>query len=94
MARKIIQIAACGVANTASTQCDGYLFALCDDGSVWCQPNNSPLWYSHSVIPDAPIPEAAPSASANMPTTPCSHINHRHDLGSVICADCGVVLEL
>ena len=65
MARKIIQIAACGVANTASTQCDGYLFALCDDGSVWCQPNNSPLWYSHSVIPDAPILGVAPSASAN-----------------------------
>jgi hypothetical protein len=32
--------------------------------------------------------------TSNMPTTPCSHINHRHDLGSVICADCGVVLEL
>lgn len=33
--RKIIQITACQVAEGAITQCEAYLHALCDDGTVW-----------------------------------------------------------
>lgn len=35
MTRKIIQITGAGVTNTAQTQTDHILDALCDDGSVW-----------------------------------------------------------
>lgn len=33
--RKIIQITGTGVDNNAGTQCDSFLWALCDDGTVW-----------------------------------------------------------
>lgn len=34
MTRKIVQIASAGVANNATTQCNYFLFALCDDGTI------------------------------------------------------------
>lgn len=33
--RKIVQIAACAVAENHMTQCEAYVHALCDDGTVW-----------------------------------------------------------
>jgi hypothetical protein len=33
--RRIVQIAVAGVANTSSTQTDGIILALADDGSLW-----------------------------------------------------------
>jgi hypothetical protein len=54
MARKIVQIACCGVDNVQSTQCNSYVFALCSDGSLWQQPNNEGRWYQLTEIPDAP----------------------------------------
>lgn len=52
--RKIIQIAACGVDNVQSTQCNSFLYALCDDNSVWCIPNNDAKWFPVPPVPDAP----------------------------------------
>lgn len=54
MARKIVQIACCGVDNVQSTQCNSFVFALCSDGSLWQQPNNEGRWYQLTEIPDAP----------------------------------------
>jgi len=65
MARRIVQIAACGVDNVSSTQCVYMVLALCDDGTLWEQRNTSSAWQCLSPIPDAPILAEAPSASAN-----------------------------
>jgi hypothetical protein len=52
--RKIVQIAACGVDNVQSTQCNSFLYALCDDNSVWYIPNNDAKWFPVPPVPDAP----------------------------------------
>lgn len=42
--RKIIQIAACGHDNTQATQSNLSLFALCDDGRLYCLNGASFIW--------------------------------------------------
>ena len=71
MARRIVQIAACGVDNVSSTQCAYMVLALCDDGTLWEQRNTSSAWQCLFSIPDAPKPVEAPSASANTQNAPC-----------------------
>ena len=41
MERKIIQICCSGVENTSSTQCSFIVVALCDDGTVWQNEDNT-----------------------------------------------------
>jgi len=51
--RKIVQIATVSIPNNMSTQCYGYLYALCDDGTLWIQ-NISPYpakWHQEKTIP-------------------------------------------
>ena len=48
--RKIIQIAVSGVENTASTQCNYIVVALCDDGTVWETSASFP-WQQYQPIP-------------------------------------------
>lgn len=54
MARKIIQIAACGVDNVQATQCNDKIFALCSDGTLWVIRNTDSEWYQVPEIQDAP----------------------------------------
>jgi hypothetical protein len=54
MARKIVQIACCGVDNVQSTQCNFFLYALCDDGTLFGRCNNENAWWQVPPIPDAP----------------------------------------
>lgn len=49
--RKIIQISASGVENTATTQCSFIWTALCDDGSVWALGYNDTSWERLPEIP-------------------------------------------
>lgn len=49
--RRIVQISTCGVTNHASTQCDSFVYALCDDGSVWMTDEASHKWTCFPPIP-------------------------------------------
>lgn len=49
--RKIIQISAVPVPNTSQTQCHAYIFALCDDGTLWFRRDNGDMWQRESDIP-------------------------------------------
>lgn len=61
--RKIVQIAAMGMAENAQTQCDGWVVALCNDGTVWWIDNRDavtpgrPRW---SRLPSIPQRDEAP----------------------------------
>lgn len=48
--RKIVQIAVCGVNNTSQTQCDGFIYALCDDGTLWMKSITSSNWEKEPPI--------------------------------------------
>lgn len=56
MKRRIVQISTAGVDNTASTQCNWIITALCDDGSVWVCTNNHG-WQQWDDIPQTTIDE-------------------------------------
>jgi len=56
MKRKIIQIAACGHDNTASTQSSYSIYALADDGSLWGMFGDGQVrWASLPPLPDPPV---------------------------------------
>ena len=54
MARRITQITSCGVSNNQTTQCNAFIHALCDDGTVWLIRDNDGEWLQLPEIPDAP----------------------------------------
>lgn len=49
--RRVIQITSCGVEENASTQCEMFLHALCNDGSVWEIDNRGAGWRRMPPIP-------------------------------------------
>lgn len=55
--RRIVQISGVGVDNNSVTQCNAYLFALCNDGSVWR--TNTSFYGEWLAMP--PIPQDAAS---------------------------------
>lgn len=42
---KIIQIAVAGVNNNSQTQCNAYIYALCEDGSLWGVRDTESDWF-------------------------------------------------
>lgn len=56
MKRRPIQIVACGVDDTRTTQCEAFLFALADDGTMWFTDNRTRFseWSSVTSLPEAP----------------------------------------
>ena len=71
MARKIIQISSCGVENSVITQCNAFLFALCDDGTLWEQRNTFSTWQQVSPVPSEPCTIEAAATSHNKRVIPC-----------------------
>lgn len=51
IARRIIKITSCGVAENSCTQCEMMLHALCDDGTVWEIDNRGAGWRPMPPIP-------------------------------------------
>jgi hypothetical protein len=56
--RKIVQVTAAGVEEKQSTQCECFLFALCDDGTLWMTDNRivfgrpgEPYWTRLQDVP-------------------------------------------
>ena len=49
--RRVIQITSCGVQENGSTQCEMFIHALCDDGTVWRTDNRSEEWTKLPSIP-------------------------------------------
>jgi hypothetical protein len=64
MKRKIIQITTCGVANTASTQCNQSIIALCDDGTAW-ELTDQHEWRQLQDIPQPTLPDGNWVATTN-----------------------------
>jgi hypothetical protein len=58
--RKIVQITSAQVAEGAVTQCEMYVIALCDDGTLWRISNRdidtNGFWRRVPDIDDDPIP--------------------------------------
>ncbi len=54
-ARKIIQISSAGIKNTAKTQTNYLLTALCNDGTVWCIDDDFSIWRKIIDIPEYDI---------------------------------------
>ena len=69
MARKITQIAVCGVERTEFTQCSIVTVALCDDGTVWHLYNEHEGWYQQPNVPQEIVEEKIlqPTTAAGTP---------------------------
>ena len=52
--RKVIQLTSCRVDNNLSTQCNFFLHALCDDGSMWSIRDNEKEWFQVPQVPNSP----------------------------------------
>jgi len=47
--KKIIQISCVPVPNVETIQCHVYMYALCEDGSVWFKRDNNNIWSKESL---------------------------------------------
>lgn len=53
--REIVQVAVSGVENHAGTQCNAYVVALCNDGTLWLRGDNGGAWERLPDIPQDPV---------------------------------------